>query len=111
MSGVLLAAWRLLAIHPACFGQTHSSAAAGSAPISNQSQVHQGHVFPPPELKLLDLPFRTPAPIVPSPVKTSAFSSRMSLQDDPAQLAVFRKIEREGLVKPQSLPECSDLER
>jgi hypothetical protein len=60
---------------------------------------------------MLDLPFRTAGPTLAPPAQTPAFSSRLSLEGNPAQIAVFRKIEREGLVKPPGSADRNDLER
>jgi hypothetical protein len=116
-----------------CFGQTNSLIAAAqplrpptlklsdrpargggtAANVSSQTQLAppQGHLFPPPELKMHELPFITPVASGSLPRQTGAFSSQMSSDINPAQTAVFNRIEREGLLKPRGPTYDSDVER
>jgi hypothetical protein len=120
MNRILVVAWTLVVPCCDCFGQANSSVAAAQPlprltlklpPEQNSLAPPQGHLFPPPELKLQALPFRPENVSSPLPRQTGAFSSQISSEGNPAQIAVFSRIEREGLLKPQGPTYDSDVER
>jgi len=113
MNRILLVAWTLVVPCSVCFGQTNLVVAATHTVVSSQALLGppQGHLFPLPELKLHELPFRAEQVSSPLPRQTGAFSSQLSSEKNPARITVFSRIEREGLLKPQGPAYNSDVER
>jgi hypothetical protein len=110
---IVLAAWIMAASGLVCFGQTNSPGPAARANASTQTQLAppRARLFPPPELMLHDLPFKSAPAGARLPPQTGAMSSHMSSELTPAQVAAFERIEREGQLKPHEPAYNSDVER
>jgi hypothetical protein len=128
MNRILLGALILAASGLACLGQTHSSVTAirplpppalnpsrelaqnsavapRAATATTPSQIQDapippGHVFPLPELKWQDLPFRQEAVAASSAPQPVGFSRSRNSELSASDTATFDRIEREGLLRP-----------
>jgi hypothetical protein len=102
VSTILMATWLLVSTCLVCSGQTNSPVAAGHADNSSQTKLtpSQSQLFPPPDLKLHDLPFKQEAPSDALPHRTVAYSGQMDSEISPGQAALFRRIEQAGELKP-----------
>jgi hypothetical protein len=111
VSAILVVAWILFAPCLVCSGQTNSPVPAARADNSSQTQFTppQSQLFPPPDLKLHELPFKQESQSDALPHRTLAYSGQMDSQVTPAQAALFRRIERSGQLKPP--PGETDFER
>lgn len=90
---------------------TASGAAQTDVSVQTQLAPPAGHVFPPPALKFQQLPFRPESVSHPLPPQTAASSSQVRSAWNSPESAVFDRIDREGLLKPQGATYTSDVER
>jgi hypothetical protein len=140
MNRIFLVAWTLVVTCPVSFGQTHSTAAAAepipcltlklprereqNAPAlslvaNDNSNVScplrlapfQEQLFSPSKFKWQELPARAENLRDPAPRVTGALLNQMSFEANPAQIALFDRVEREGLLKLPGPKYDNDLER
>jgi hypothetical protein len=104
VSAIPVVAWIVFASCPICSGQTNSPVAAVRADNSSQTKLtpSQSQLFPPPDLKLHDLPFKHEAPSDALSQRTVAYSGQMGSEISPGQAALFRRIEQAGELKPRA---------
>jgi hypothetical protein len=97
VGGLILAA--LVGVASSGFGQS-APPAPPIASIQTQSPPAHSRLFPAPELKFHDLPFRPEDMGSTLPRQSNAFASQMSSGTDAAQASLFKQIEQEGSLRP-----------
>ncbi len=109
----VLIVWGLIATNSACFGQTNGSPPAKLSESIQLQQLRspQTHLFSPPELKTHELPTRPEDVITRPDRQAQVFSSRVDSLNNQTSSAIFRRIEKEGSLRPAEQAPTTELGR